>query len=155
MNYENTYVLRTEESNDGMERYIVRFRDVHEILQEIEVSYELYAELEGFSISEQSAARKDRRRIEQVELTDAELYDRAVHRPKSVEDMVLESLRNKELRQAIAELPETQRRRFLLYHEGFTMQKIAEIEQCKKQSIDDTIKLAASKIRGKLKFFWI
>ena len=149
----NTYTLRNEEA-DGVIRYFVRFKDTCNELQEIEVPHSVYLALETSLRKEESLARSDRRHIEHAELTDAELYERASHRPKSVEDEVLEILRNEKLEQAIAELPETMRRRFILYHDcGLTYERIARIENRNVKSIFESIRAAEGKVREKINFF--
>jgi RNA polymerase sigma-70 factor (ECF subfamily) len=101
---------------------------------------------------ERNLRRSDERHIEQSDLSDETLHNRALHPPESVEETVFDSLRNEHLRQSIAELPEIQRRRFVLHHEfGFTYVQIAEMESCKKQSVCDSVMLAEKRIREKLK----
>jgi len=149
---ENSYTLRTEEIK-GIVRYIVRFKDSQDTLQEVEVPHSVFDALDSSSKKEEALARQDRRHIEQAELADAELYDRAASKPKSVEDVVLENLRNEKLEQAIAELPETMRRRFLLYHDcGITYERIARIENRNVKSIFESVRTAEEKIREKIKF---
>jgi RNA polymerase sigma-70 factor (ECF subfamily) len=75
-----------------------------------------------------------------------------LQKPKSVEDAAFDSLRNEKLRQAIQELPEIQRRRFVLYHEfGLTYEQIAEMEGCSKVSVFRSVDRAEDKIREMLK----
>jgi RNA polymerase sigma-70 factor (ECF subfamily) len=66
---------------------------------------------------ERSLRHWDERHREQSELTDESLNNRALTAPKSLEETVFDSLRNEHLRLAIQQLPEIQRRRFVLYHE--------------------------------------
>ncbi|MGI5849500.1 MAG: RNA polymerase sigma factor [Christensenellales bacterium] len=62
--------------------------------------------------------------------------------------MVVDSQQNERLRKAITELPEVQRRRFILYHEfGLTYGQIAEMEGCSFQAIAKSIKAAGNKIK--------
>jgi RNA polymerase sigma-70 factor (ECF subfamily) len=74
--------------------------------------------------------------------------------PKGVEETVFDSERDVRLRQAIAELPEIQRRRFVLYHEfGLTYEQIAEIEGCSKVSAFNAVRRAEEKVKEVIKFF--
>jgi RNA polymerase sigma-70 factor (ECF subfamily) len=151
--FDNTsfYSLRAERAG-GIIRYYVSFEDARSVVQEIEVSYQVYREFCAFVKCERNLRRWDERHTEQSELTDETLYNRALHPPKSVDETVADDERDERLRQAIKQLPKTQRRRFMLYHEhGFTYAQIAEMEGCKKQSICDSVLLAEKKIRGKLK----
>ena len=147
-NNKNTYTLRAEEI-DGVTKYFIKFKDFHGILQEVEVSYDIYSTFETSLRKEESLARWDRRYIEHIELADAELYNRALSTTKSVEDEVWENLWNEKLKQAVSELPETMRRRFILYHDyGLTLKQIGEAECCSFQVIARSIKSAENKIKN-------
>ena len=147
----NPYTLRTEVA-EGITRYFISFMDGQAILRETEVSRPVYLEFLRFVKAERNLRRWDERHTEQSDLTDESLYDRALHKPKSVEELTFDSLRNEKLRQAIQELPELQRRRFVLYHEfGLTYEQIAEMEGCSKVSVFRSVGRAEEKIREKLK----
>jgi DNA-directed RNA polymerase specialized sigma24 family protein len=153
LNNANIYTLHTEEIG-GVTRYFVNFKDVDNVLQEVEVTYDVYLVFEDSLRKEKSLTRWLRRRIERAALTDIEIYKRALHRPKSVENEVLDNLRNEKLEQAISELPETMRRRFILYHDcGLTYERIARIENRNIKSIFESIRAAEGKIREKMKNF--
>ena len=146
----NTYTLRTEEI-EGIVHFYVCFNDGQE-LREIEVSRPVYLEFLRSVKKEHNQSRWNRRYIEQSELTDQALYARALYKPKSVEDTVLDNLRDERLARTVAELPEKQQRRFLLHYEfGLTFQQIAEMEGHRKQSIHDSVKCAEEKIRKNFK----
>jgi len=147
-NNENEYILRTEETN-GITRYLVSFKDGQGILQkEIEVTHTVFTTLTHYAKKDESSARQDRRRIEQSELTEAELYVRAIHKPKSAEDITLENLRSESMAQAIDSLPFIQARRFRLYYNcDLTLQQIAEAENCTFQAVARSIKKAEKKIK--------
>jgi len=54
----------------------------------------------------------------------------------------------------MAELPATQRRRFILYHEfGLTYEQIAEMEGCSKVSAFRSVSRAEEKIKDELRNF--
>ncbi len=147
----NPYTLRTEVS-EGMTRYFISFMDGQAILRETEVSRPVYLEFLRFVKTERNLRRWDERHTEQSDLTDELLYDRALHKPKSVEAAAFNSLQNEKLRLAIQELPEIQRRRFVLHHEiGLTYEQIAEMEGCSKVSVFRSVSRAEDKIREVLK----
>jgi len=149
----NPYTLRTE-IVEGIMHYFVSFKDGQAVLRETEVSRPVYLEFLRFVKRERNIRRWDERHIEQSELSDETLYKRALHPPKSVEETVFDSQRDERLRQAVAELPEIQRRRFVLYHEfGLTYEQIAEIEGCKRQPVTRSIQRAEEKIREAIKNF--
>ena len=147
----NTYTLSFEVV-DWELKYFVRFTDSAGEVQKVEICEEIYIVLDHFRKKEDNLARQDRNHIEQSDLMDEALYERAIHKPKSVEEVVLERLLWEELRQAIAELSETQARRLLLYHSGFTYQEIADIEGCTRFPIMRSVAQAEEKIRRKIKF---
>lgn len=143
----NPYTLRTEVVG-GITHYYVSFQDGQVIMRETEVSRPVYLEFLRFTKHERNLRRWDERHTEQSELTDEMLYNRALHPPKSVEEMVFDSQHNKRLRKASAELPVVQRRRFILYHEfGLTYGQIAEMEGCSFQAVAKSIKAAGNKIK--------
>ena len=149
----NPYTLRTEVV-EGITHYYVSFTDGQAILRETEVSRPVYLEFLRFVKVERNLRRSDERHTEQSELTDETLYNRAAHPPKAVDEVVFDSLRDEHLRQAVAELPEIQRRRFVLYHEfGLTYEQIAQIEGCKRQPVTRSIERAEEKIREVIKNF--
>ena len=88
------------------------------------------------------------------DLTDETLNRRARHTPKSVEETVTDMERSAALAQAIAELPEIQRRRFVLYYEyDLTFRAIGELEGCTATSVKKSVDIAKAKIKKKLENF--
>ena len=149
----NPYTLHTE-IIEGITHYYISFVDGEAIRREIEVSRPVYLEFLRFVKIERNLRRWDERHTEQSELTDETLYNRALYNPKDLEDMVFDSLRNEQLRLAIQELPEIQRRRFVLHHEfGLTYEQIAEMEGCTKMAVKFSIDRAKEKIKEKIKNF--
>jgi RNA polymerase sigma-70 factor (ECF subfamily) len=154
MLFENPYTLRTE-SGEGIMHYFVSFTDGEGIHRETEVSRPVYREFERFVKVERNLRRSDERHIEQSELTDETLNRRASRPAKSAEETVFDMLRNERLRQVVAELPETQRRRFVLYHEfGFTYEQIADVEGCTKVAVKYAVDKAKAAIAKKLEDFF-
>ena len=149
----NPYILRTEEVQ-GAQCYYVSFEDGQGTLCETEVSEAVYFEFLQFSRHRRNLRRWDERHREQSELTDEALYRRAACTPKILEDATLDKLRDEGLREAVAQLSELQRRRFVLYHEfGFTYAQIAEREGCTKRAVKFSVDLAEERVREKLKNF--
>ena len=147
----NHYTL-CKEIIEGITHYYISFADGEAVRREIEISRPVYLEFLRFVKTERNLRRWNERHTEQSELTDETLYKRALHPPKEFEDMFLDSLQNEQLRLAIQELPEIQRRRFVLHHEfGFTYEQIADMEGCKKQSICESVIRAEEKIKEKIK----
>jgi RNA polymerase sigma-70 factor (ECF subfamily) len=147
----NPYTLRSEIVG-GITRYYVSFIDSEAMPRETEVSRPVYVEFLRFVKIERNLRRSDERHLEQSDLTEKSLYNRALCQPKSVCDMAFDSQLNEQLRLAIQGLTEIQRRRFVLYHEfGLTYEQIAEMEGCTKQSVYEAVSRAGEKIRNKIK----
>ena len=65
-------------------------------------------------------------------MTEATLNRRAAKPQKSVEEIVSQQMEMDKLHRAIAQLPEKQRRRLVLYYFGeFTYEQIADMEGCR------------------------
>jgi len=135
----------------GLTHYYIVFKDGQAVAQEVEVSRVVYLEFTRFIKQERNLRRSDERHIEQSELTEATLHKRAADTQKDFEDSMLDHLRDERLRQAISDLPEVQRRRFILYYEyGLTYEQIAEIDGRHFTSIRESILVAEEKIRGEI-----
>ena len=149
----NPYTIRFEET-DGSKRYFVAFRDGQGIFRETEVSKAVYMEFCNFIKRERNLRRSDERHLEQSELTEETLCRRAIHKPKPIDEAVNDSIRIERLNRAIMELPEIQRRRFMLHFDlGLTYEQIGEMEGCTKMPIKRSIDRAIEKIRLALKNF--
>lgn len=149
----NPYTIRIEEIN-GQKRYFVAFVDGQGIFREVEVSYEVYTQFCRFVKCERNLRRSDERHLEQSELTEETLCRRALHKPKPVDEAVDDKIRREQLDEAIMELPEIQRRRFMLYFDlGLTYEQIGAMEGCTKMPIKRSIDRAIEKIRIALKDF--
>ena len=147
----NHYTLRTE-IVEGIIRYYISFTDGQTIPREIEVSRPVYLEFSRFIKDERNLRRWDERHTEQSELTEETLYIRALYPEKTVEDTAFDNLKNEQLRQAIQQLPEIQRRRFVLYYDfGLTYEQIADMEGCTKRAVKFSVDISIKKIREKLK----
>jgi RNA polymerase sigma factor (sigma-70 family) len=92
--------------------------------------------------------------LEQSELTEEALCRRALHKPTPVDEAVSDNIRMERLNRAIMELPEIQRRRFMLHFDlGLTYEQIGAMEGCTKMPIKRSIDRAIEKIRLALKNF--
>ena len=89
-----------------------------------------------------------------MDLTEVQLQKRAIHEETDLENKVIDKLRNKLLFEVIANLPDTQRIRFLLYYEmDYTYDQIAKKEGCSKMAVKYSIDAARKKIIEKIKKF--
>lgn len=73
-----------------------------------------------------------------------------------MDEAVGSKIRMEQLNRAIMELPETQRRRFILHFDyGLTYEQIGKMEGCSKMPVKRSIDRAIEKIRLVLKNFMI
>ena len=143
----NPYTLRTE-NREGVTYYYVSFRDGRTILRETEVSREVYMIIDECRRHEKKQKNYFDRHIEHSDLTDETLSRRALVPPLTTEEVIAQEEAASALNTAIEELPEAQRRRFVLFFEiGLTYEQIAKIEGCKRQPVTRSIKRAKEKIR--------
>lgn len=136
----NPYTLSQKE-----DKHYLSFRDGQGVLRELQITKELFEVLNRFELDDLSILNEWDRHIEHFEQTEQSLHRRAFSKAESVEETVLRSIEYERLHRAITQLPETQRRRLLLYYfEGLTYEQIARMEGCTimpvKRSIDSAIK---------------
>ena len=93
----------------------------------------------------------DLRHYEQNEVTEITLNKRAFDKPEDVDEIVIKNIYSEKLEQAMKTLTKEQRRRILLYYDyQLTMEEIAKIEGCAKQSVQESIEWGIKKLK---KFF--
>ena len=143
----NPYTIGTTE--DG--RHWLTFSDGQGNRHHVEISAAVFTLFDSFELDDLSYLNEVDRHYEQSELTEASLYDRAVHRPATVEESALQSMEYAQLHRAISELPEIQKRRLILYYfQGLTYEQIAGIEGCTKRAVKFSVDIAVEKLK---KFF--
>ena len=143
----NPYTIGTTE--DG--RHWLTFSDGQGNRHRFEISAAVFALFDSFELDDLSYLNEMDRHYEQSELTEASLYDRAVHRPATVEESALQSMEYAQLHRAISELPEIQKRRLILYYfQGLTYEQIAGMEGCTKRAVKFSVDIAVEKLK---KFF--
>ena len=139
----NPYTLMIVEG-----RYYLSFKDGRGIIQNIEIDKVLYDLFNRFELEDISYLNRVSRHIEHSELTENSLNDRAFYKEESLEETVSKSMEYEQLHKAISKLPETQKRRLLLYFFGeLTYEQIAELEGCTKRAVKFSIDLAIEKLK--------
>lgn len=129
--------------------YYVAFRDGQGHMNRFEISKALYDTFDAFELEDLSYLNVWDRHIEQSEIWEPTLNERAVDVPESVEDIVIRNLQNEKVHNAIEQLPETQKRRIKMYFfEGMTYEEIAEKEKCKHPAIIKSVKAALEKLKN-------
>ncbi len=147
-NKDNPYTIFTIGLNTNHPRYFLSFKDVNGTHHRMEIDSELFEALDQFELDDISFMNEVDRHYEQSEQTEASLSRRATERQDTVEDQVQRLMEAEALHKAIAQLPETQRRRLVLYYFGnFTYKQIAEMEGCTKRAIKFSVDTAIEKLK--------
>ena len=145
---DNPYELFTTGLGTPQPRYYLAFVDSAGTKQCMEIDKALFDVFDRFELDDISFMNEVDRHYEQSEQTEQSLNKRAAQPQKSVEDAVFQRAEVETLRQAIAKLPEKQRRRLVLYYFGdFTYEQIAEMEGCKYQAVQYTIYAALKNLK--------
>lgn len=148
---DNPYTLFTTGIGTDQPRYYLTFTD-GEIQRCMEIDADLFHILNQFELDDLSYMNEMDRHYERSELTEETLGSRAALPQPTVEDTVQRRMEHERLCQAIAQLPNTQRKRLVLYYFGsFTYQQIAEMEGCTKRAVKFSIDSATEKLKNFLK----
>lgn len=145
---ENPYEIYTAGINTAHPRYFLAFTDASKVKRWMEIDKPLFDAFNEFELDDLSFMNEVDRHYEQSEVTEATLNRRAAKHQESVEETVSQRMEVDKLHQAIAQLPEKQRRRLVLYYFGeFTYEQIAAMEGCKFQVIAKSIKAAEKNLK--------
>ena len=145
---DNPYTIFTIGLNTSHPRYFLSFKDVNGTHHCMEIDCELFEALDQFELDDISFMNEVDRHYEQSEQTEVSLSKRATEQSDSVEDEVQRLMEGEALHKAIAQLPETQRRRLVLYYFGnFTYKQIAEMEGCTKRAIKFSVDTAIERLK--------
>lgn len=122
---------------DGMGKYYT-----------FQIDEQLYEQLNKFELEDLRYMNTVDRHLEQSEIWESSFNERALWKPKTVEDIVFENFQKEELHKAIKKLPEIQRRRLVLYYfKGMTYERIAEKERCTKMAVKNSVDKAIGNLR--------
>ena len=118
----------------------------------LNISSELYEAFDELELRDISYLHQWDKYIEHSELWEHTLNGRAVQKPESVEDVVLEKLLVERLHRAIQKLPEIQKRRLILYFfDGMTYERIAKLEGCTKMPVKRSIDSCSGKVEKRIR----
>lgn len=141
----NPYEIFTVGANTTHPHYYLSFTDGSHVKRCVEISKAIFEVFDRFELDDLSFMNKVDKHYEQSEQTEISLNRRAIQPQETVEETVSRRVETEALHRAIAQLPETQRHRLVLYYfGGLTYRQIAEMEGCTimpvKRSIDAAIK---------------
>lgn len=130
------------------EKYYIEFVDAQKEKICIEVNDEIYAAFNQFELDDLHEMNIFDRHMEHSEVYEWTLESRDQKPKESAEDEALRKIAVEELHQAIATLPENQRRRLVYYYFGnLTYEQIAEIENCSFQAVAKSIRTSEEKLK--------
>lgn len=149
---DNPYEIFTVGIETGHPHYYIRFKDSLGVEQCMEITKELFDLFDRFELDDLSFLNEVDRHYDLSDQSEETLNSHALVRPCSMEDALMERLEQERLRQAIATLPEIQRRRIVLYYfGGFSYEEIASFEKCSVHSVYVAVERAKEKLKKFLK----
>lgn len=148
---ENPYKLSKDESKN---LYIVTFRDTSGIIQEIEVTKEVWEVFDEYEKIDISVMNEFDRHTEHSEIYKNSLEKRANEKIMSLEDDFIKQATFEELKKAIDMLPEIQKRRIKKYYfDDKNEYQIAEEEGSTQQAVHIILERAIKNLKKILKIF--
>ena len=145
---DNPYEIFTTGLGTPQPHYFLAFVDSTGAEQCVEIDKALFDAFDRFELDDISFMNEMDRHYERSEQTEQSLNKRAVQPQESVEDTVFQRVEVETLRQAIARLPEKQRRRLVLYYfGGCTYEQIAEMEGCSKRAVKFSVDVALKNLK--------
>lgn len=142
----NPYTLSIEDNI-----YYISFTDGQGIFHKQEISMELYAAFNGFELDDISLMNEASRHLTEADAGEEPLGHRIADPSEPEEDHVYRRIMCQELHKAIAQLPEIQHRRVLLYYfGGYTYEQIAQMENCTKRAVKFSVDAALKNLRENL-----
>ena len=145
---DSPYEIYTAGINTAHPRFYLFFKDGGGVKRWMEIDKALFDAFNEFELDDLSFFNEVDRHYEQSEVTEAMLNRRAAKPQESVEETVSQRMEVDKLHQAIAKLPEKQRRRLVLYYFGeFTYEQIAEMEGCTISPVKRSIEKAIENLK--------
>lgn len=145
---ESPYEIYTAGINTPYPHFYLFFKDGGGVKRWMEIDKTLFDAFNEFELDDLSFFNEVDRHYEKSEVTEATLNKRAAKPQESVEETVSQRMEVDKLHQAIAQLPEKQRRRLVLYYFGeFTYEQIADMEGCTKRAVKFSVDIALKNLK--------
>lgn len=145
---DNPYEIFTTDINTACPHFYLTFKDSSGIKRCMEISKALFDAFDRFELDDLSFMNEVDRHYEQSEQTEQSLNRRASQPQESVEETVFQRVETETLHRAIAQLPEKQRHRLVLYYfGGFTYEQVADMEDCTVQAIAKSVTAAEKSLK--------
>lgn len=139
----NPYTLSIENNT-----YYISFTDGQGVDHKQEITQDLYSAFDRFELDDISLMNEASRHLTELDVGEEPLGHRIADPSEPVDDHVYRRIMYQKLHKAIAQLPEIQRRRVLLYYfGGYTYEQIAQMEGCKYPAIIKSVSAAEKNIK--------
>ncbi len=146
---ESPYEIYTAGINTTHPHFYLLFKDSGGVKRWMEIDKTLFNAFNEFELDDLSFFNEVDRHYEQSEVTEASLNKRAMKPQEPIEETVFQRIEVDKLHQAIAKLPEKQRRRLVLYYFGeFTYEQIAKMEGCTISPVKRSIEKAIENLKN-------
>lgn len=133
-------------------KYLIKFKDISNKNNVIEVSKKIYQAFNEFELSDLSQMNKFDRHIEHLNLSENILNNKMINRQINVENTVMKSLETQKIHNLISKLPTIQKRRIIMhFFDEMTLKEIAKKEHCSIRAIQYTINIALKNLKKFLK----
>ena len=144
--------IYTVEYDESKQVYIASWK-TKEGKESIEISDEIADLIYEFKRENKSKQHEYERHIEHLEQTEATLHRRSIHKVITVEETLFDNRGINEILSEISSLTDTQRRRFLLNFNGFSLDEIAKLEGCSRRAVNYSIQQVKKIIKNFYKKF--
>ena len=146
---ESPYEIYTAGINTTHPHFYLLFKDSGGVKRWMEIDKTLFNAFNEFELDDLSFFNEVDRHYEQSEVTEASLNKRAMKPQEPIEETVFQRIEVDKLHQAIAKLPEKQRRRLVLYYFGeITYEQIAKMEGCTISPVKRSIEKAIENLKN-------
>lgn len=145
---DNPYSLDIDEDN----KYKINFKDNKNVIHSIEVSEKVFNAFSNFELEDIRIMHEYERHIEHLDLDENNIHQKTAISDTSLEDIVEEKILNEDIRNAINELSDIQKKRVIKYYfEGKNEYEIAIEEGTTQQAVNKSLKAAKDKLKDILK----
>lgn len=147
----DSYILEYIESKD---KYYISFKDSVENDCRIEINKEIFETYIKSKKAYIKIKNETSRHLEQIILTDEELYNKSKIKGKSTEDIVIDNIEQRKIYEAKKLLTNTQLRRIELHIiDKIGTRELARIEKVRRKQVEKSIDAGLKKLEKFLKNF--
>ena len=146
---DNPYTIYKICCENEQVKYYLAFVDGNGEKQRIEINQELFRAFDEFELEDVSFRHEIERHYEHSEMTENDLYKKALIHQEPIEETILQNIDMDKLKQAIKLLPDIQRRRLTLYYFGsYTYRQIAMMDNCTIMAVKQSVDIAIKKLKN-------